>query len=84
MNPMLNQLMSAAFNNNPFISMYRTVMNAKDPNVMMQTLAQQNPQLKQTLDYIQQNGGNARQLFYNMVQQNNVNPNTILSQLNNK
>lgn len=84
MNPILNQLMGAAFNNNPIISMYRAVMNAKDPNAMMQSLAQQNPQLQQTLDFIQQNGGNAKQLFYNMAQQKNVAPNTVLSQLNNK
>ena len=81
MNPIINQLMGTAFNNNPIMAMYRAVMNARDPNAMMQSLAQQNPQLQQTLDFIKQNGGDAKQLFYNMAQQKNVAPNTVFSQL---
>ena len=81
MNPILNQLMGAALNNNPMLQMFKTVMGAQNPNAMMQSIAQQNPQLQQTLNFINQNGGNAKQLFYSMAQQKGVDPNTILSQL---
>ena len=81
MNPILNQLMGAALNNNPIMQMFRSVMGAQNQNMMMQSLASQNPQLKQTMDYINQNGGNAKDLFYKMAQQKGVDPNTILNQL---
>ena len=70
-------------NGNPIVNMFKAVMNARNPNIAMQNMAQQNPQLKQTMDYISQNGGNAKQLFYNMAQQKGVDPNTIINQLNN-
>ena len=82
MNPILNQLMGTALQNNPIMQMFRQVMSAQNPGNMMQSLAQSNPQLQQTLDYINQNGGNAKQLFYNMAQQKNTNPNTIINSLN--
>ena len=81
MNPMLNQLMGFAFKNNPIMNMFRAVMTAQNPNAMMQSLAQSNQQLQQTLDFINNNGGNAKQLFYSMAQQNNVDPNTIINNM---
>lgn len=82
MNPIINQMMSSALNNNPIMKMFQTVMSAQNPNAMMQTLAQNNPQLQQTLNYINQNGGNAKQLFYQMAQQKGKDPNTIINNLN--
>ena len=81
MNPILNQLMGATLNNNPFIQMFRMVMGTQNQNAMVQQLAQSNPQLRQTLDFINQNGGNAKELFYKMAQQKGKDPNTILNQL---
>lgn len=81
MNPIINQMMSAMFKNNPIMNMYKMVMNAQNPNAMMQTLAQQNEPLQKTLEFINQNGGNAKQLFYSVAQQKNVDPNTILNQM---
>ena len=81
MNPILNQLIGGMMKNNPILNMYRTIMGAQNPNAMLQNMAQQNPQLKQTMDYINQNGGNAKQLFYSMAQQKGINPDTILNQL---
>lgn len=46
-------------------------------------MAQNNPQMQQVMSVIQQNGGNAKQAFYNMAQQRGVDPNVILQQLNN-
>ena len=73
--------MGTMFANNPIIKLYQQVMNAKNPNMLMQQLAQNNPQLQQTLNYINQNGGNAERLFYDMAKQKGVDPNTILNQL---
>ena len=81
MNPIVNQLMGTALRGNPILQMFKTVMGAKNPNVMLQTLAQKNPQLQQTLDFINKNGGNAEQLFYSEAQKRDVDPETILSQL---
>ena len=81
MNPILNQLMATAMQNNPIMNMYKTILGAENPNAMLQQMAQNNPQLKQTLDYINQNGGNAKDLFYAMAKQKGVDPNTILNQL---
>lgn len=82
MNPIINQLMSTALQNNPIMQMFRTVMGAKDQNSVMQSLAQNNPELQQTLDFIKNNGGNAKQLFYSVAQQRNTDPNIIINQLN--
>lgn len=81
MNPILNQLMSGVMQNNPIMNLFRTVSAAQNPNTMMQQMAMNNSQLKQTLDFISQNGGNAKELFYKMTQQKGVDPNTILNQL---
>ena len=84
MNPILNQLMNTAMQNNPIINLFRTVSAAQNPNAMMQQMANNNSQLQQTLDFINQNGGNAKQLFYSMAQQKGVNPETIINQLKNQ
>ena len=81
MNPILNQLMGGMMQNNPIMQLYRTITAAQNPNATMQQMAQSNPQLKQTLDFVNQNGGNAKELFYKMAQQKGIDPNTILSQL---
>ena len=81
MNPILNQLMSGVMKNNPIMNLFRTVSAAQNPNAMMQQMAMNNPKLKQTLDFVNQNGGNAKELFYKMAQQKGVDPNTILNQL---
>lgn len=81
MNPIINQMMSAVMSRNPIMQMFRQVMTARNPNMMMQSLAQNNSQLQQTLDFINQNGGNAKKLFYQMAQQKNEDPNVIINQL---
>ena len=83
MNPIVNQLMNAALGKNPFLQMFQQIMVAKNPNAVMQSLMQQNPQLKQTMDYINQNGGNAEQLYYQKAKEMNTDPNVIINQLKN-
>ena len=47
----------------------------------MQQLLNSNPQYQGIMEYINQNGGNAKSAFYNMAAQRGVDPNSILSQL---
>ena len=63
--------------------MIGTVKMAKDPMGAINQIAMRNPQMQQVMSVISQNGGNAKQAFYNMAQQRGVDPNVILQQLNN-
>ncbi len=83
MNPIVNQMMQTMFSNNPLMQLYKTVVSAKNPAQMMQNVTQQNQQLQQTMNFINQNGGNAKQLYYNVCQQRNTDPNIIINQLRN-
>lgn len=81
MNPMLNQLFGASLGNNNILKMFHSVKNSQDPNSMIQSLMQNNPQMQQVMQVINQHGGNAKEAFYSMAQQKGVDPNTILNQL---
>jgi hypothetical protein len=48
---------------------------------MLQMLAQTNPVVQQAMTYVNQNGGNAQQAFYNLAQQKGVDPMAVLNQL---
>lgn len=55
------------------------VRNSQNPQMMLMQLAQSNPQMKQAIEYIGQNGGNAKEAFYALAKQKGVNPDTILN-----
>lgn len=61
--------------------MINQIRNSPNPNTAMQNLISTNPQVKSVMDYISQNGGDARSAFYNLAAQKGVDPNTILNQL---
>lgn len=44
---------------------------------------QNNPQMKQVMDYINQNGGDPKTAFYKLAQEKGVDPNEIIKQVNN-
>jgi len=44
---------------------------------------QQNPKIKEVMSFISQSGGDARQAYYNLAQQKQVDPNIIINQLKN-
>ena len=46
----------------------------------MGMLSQNNPQMKQVMDYIRACGGNPQQAFYMLAKQKGVDPNTIINQ----
>lgn len=59
--------------------MANVVRNSRNPQMMLMELAQSNPQMKQAIEYIGQNGGNAKEAFYALAKQKGVNPDTILN-----
>jgi hemoglobin-like flavoprotein len=54
---------------------------ARNPQVMLQQMMQNNPQIKNIIDYINQNGGDPKQAFYAMAREKGVNPDEILNML---
>lgn len=58
-----------------------TVKAAQNPHTALQALINRNPQLKQVMDIVNQNGGNAEQVFYKLAQEKGINPEEILNML---
>ena len=61
--------------------MIRTLKSVGNPQMMLNQMIGQNPQLKQVMDYVNANGGDPKSAFYKMAEERGVNPNDILSQL---
>ena len=61
--------------------MYNQVRHSQNPEQAMQVLFANDPQYKNIMNYIKQNGGDAKSAFYNMAAQMGVDPNSILSKL---
>ena len=57
------------------------IKNAGNPQMMLNQMMSQNPQLKQVMDYVHANGGDPKQAFYKMAQEKGINPDDILNQL---
>lgn len=75
-----NQAQSAQSGNMQSLrQMADVVRNSRNPQMMLMQLAQSNPQMKQAIEYIGQNGGNAKEAFYALAKQKGVNPDTILN-----
>ena len=47
----------------------------------MNQMIQSNPQYKQVMDYVKQNGNDPKAAFYKMAQEKGVNPDDILNAL---
>lgn len=62
-------------------NMMSLVQGASNPTMMMQTMISQNPKLKEVMEYVNQNGGDAKSAFYAMAKQKGVDPEQILSML---
>ena len=68
-------------NQNGVFGMINAVRNSPNPNAAMQQLAANNPQVQGVMQYIQQNGGDARSAFYNKAAEMGVDPEPILRRL---
>jgi hypothetical protein len=66
---------------NTLMGMLNMVRSSSNPNQAMQQMLSGNPQYQNVMDYINQNGGDARTAFYNMAAQKGIDPESILRQL---
>lgn len=66
---------------NSLFGIWNQVRNSPNPNQMMQTLLSNDPRFIEVMNYINQNGGDAKSAFYNMAAQKGIDPNSILNQL---
>lgn len=53
---------------------------AQNPQAAVSQMAQSNPQMQYVMQYIQQNGGDAKAAFYALAKQKGVDPDAILQQ----
>ena len=83
MNPMLAALNQnrMAQNLQPIKNMMTMLRGAGNPSMMLQQMTAQNPQMQQVMNYVNENGGNAKQAFYKLAQEKGVNPDEILNML---
>lgn len=77
----VNPTPEPAQTSNGFFSMFNQLKNSANPEGLMRMFAMRNPQVKQVMDMVEQNGGDAQGLFYKLCKEKNVDPETILKQL---
>jgi len=68
-------------NSNSLLDLMKQVKNSSNPTEVMEKMLTSNPNFQGVVNYINQNGGNAKTAFYNLAAQKGVDPNTILNQL---
>ena len=61
--------------------MFGAVNVAQNPQMMINQLMAQNPNMKQVMDIINQAGGDPKKAFYDLAEQKGVNPQDILDML---
>lgn len=71
---------NAQNNQNGIASAFRMLQAASNPMAYLKSLYSDS-QIGQAMNVVQQNGGDARQAFYNLAKQKGVDPNDILNQL---
>ena len=54
---------------------------SKNPNMMLQNLIRNNPQMREILNYINQNGGDPKAAFQKMAEEKGVNPDDVIKML---
>ena len=79
-NPIFSSSNQSQNINSP-IALLNQIRNAANPQEMAEQILFNNPNFKEVVNYINQNGGDAKTAFYNLAAQKGVDPNNILSQL---
>ena len=79
MNQLFQQLNPQSSNtsyhqSNPILNMFKQCKMMADPVGYISNL----PEMKQVMGLVNQNGGNAKQVFYQLAQQKGIDPNSIL------
>jgi len=83
MNPMMQNLMQNKVSQNlqPIKNMIQTLKSAGNPQMMIQQMLSQNPHMKEAMDYVNQNGGNPKEAFYRLANEQGLNPDDIIKML---
>lgn len=75
MNPQMNQSIQQIKN------MMNMVQMSANPQMALQNIVNQNPNLQNILSLVGSNGANLQQVFYNMAKQKGVNPEDVINAL---
>lgn len=78
-NPMLQQLTMSRLS--PMKNLLDTVRSSGNPMMTLNQMAGNNPAIRQVMDYVNANGGDARTAFYRLAQERGVDPDSILNSL---
>lgn len=80
MNSLYQQLMqNSQPQTNNLQQMMNTIKNSRNPKAMLEQMMQSNPQIQQAMNYINQNGGDAKSAFYALARQKGVDPESVLN-----
>ena len=61
--------------------MMNSMRNATNPQAMFNQMVSQNPKMQEIMQYINENGGDAKQAYYKMAEQKGIDPNYIINEL---
>ena len=79
MNSLYQQLMqNSQPQTNNLQQMANVIKNSRNPKAMLEQMMQSNPQIQQAMNYINQNGGDAKSAFYALARQKGVDPESVL------
>ena len=62
---------------NSLFDLFNTIRNSQNPNQAMQNVLVSDPRFKDIVEYIKQNGGDARTACYNLAAQKGIDPRSI-------
>ena len=79
MNPQMPQQMNQSIQQ--IKNMMSMVQMSANPQMALQNIVNQNPNLKNILNLAGSNGANLQQVFYNMAKQKGVNPEDVINAL---
>lgn len=71
--------MLAGLNKNRVLQMMQQIKSIGNPQMMIQQM----PQYKQVMDYVEQNGGDAKSAFYKMAGEMGIDPDEIVKAMRN-
>lgn len=75
-----NQIETSSNQNNA-LDIISMLKNSKNPNMMLQRLVTSNPIVANTMNLVNQYGGNPQKAFYEEVKKRGIDPNQILGML---
>ena len=80
-NPILETLNQGTTQNNGLMGMIKAYRNARNSQQMLNSIIQQNPQMQAVMNLVNQNGGNAQNLFYALARQRGIDPDAFLKNI---